>query len=113
MVLSTRWQEDWGILSEKGHWLKAEEQLVSPGRGRLRPADRSPPQLSAAVGDGAATRRIGGSAEQRAGGGNLLRFLRHSCRRLSCAAPGAWHKAVQLKFASERHWGITEAFARN
>lgn len=42
---------------------------MSPGRGRLRPADRSPPQLSAAVGDGAATRRIGGSAEQRAGGG--------------------------------------------
>lgn len=41
---------------------------MSPGRGRLRPADRSPPQLSAAVGDGAATRRIRGSAEQCAGG---------------------------------------------
>lgn len=43
------------ILSEKGHcprpFPKPKEQLVSPGRGRLRPAPSAPSQRSAALGD--------------------------------------------------------------
>lgn len=100
----------------------AKSQLASPGRGRLCPAHRPPSQLSTAVSDGrrwAAHCRTPlhgqrvGSPEQHTGRQSAPHFLWHSCRRLSCAALGAWHKPIQFMFASKWWCEITEASARN